>query len=395
MERSRIALRWQSVQGAVDWAIAIVLCGIGLADAIGTRFAEPVWAAVAATLLTFLPLGLRRRHPVAVLATVATASLILELALGDPANGKQYSFEVFVAWLLAAYSAGAYTERRAHRIAIAVGAAAAAVWLVWSYAAGASDQNTVPSTFFAAVAWLAGRAMRRRQQLVELLGDRAQQLEREREDRIRATVADARARIARELHDVVAHSVSVMVVQAQAGPRLAGDRDKTVAAFEAIESSGREALVELRRLLGILRTADEQLAIGPQPGLGSLGGLVDQLREAGLAVELRIEGEQVPLAPGVDLAAFRIVQEALTNTLKHAGRAGVRVAVRYSPLDVELEVVDDGAGAGAPATVNGSGHGLIGMRERTALYGGRLDAGPRPGGGFAVRASLPLTGASR
>jgi signal transduction histidine kinase len=393
VDRSRIAARWRSVQARVDWAVAIVLAAVGLADAIHTRFAEPLWAAVVATLLTFLPLGLRRRHPVAVLATVATASVILELALGNPANGKQYSFEVFLAWLLAAYSAGAYTEGRRHRIALAIGAAAAVVWLVWSYAAGASDDNTVPSAFFAAVAWLAGRSMRRRQQLVDLLGDRARQLEREREDRIRATVAEERARIARELHDVVAHSVSVMVVQAQAGPRLVADRDRTVSAFEAIESSGREALVELRRLLGILRTADDELSIGPQPGLGSLAGLVDQLREAGLAVDLEIEGEQVALAPGVDLAAFRIVQEALTNTLKHAGRAGARVVVRYSALDVELEVVDDGAGA--PATVNGSGHGLIGMRERTALYGGRLDAGPRPDGGFAARAILPLSGAAR
>jgi signal transduction histidine kinase len=393
VDRSRIAARWRSVQARVDWAVAIVLAAVGLADAIHTRFAEPLWAAVVATLLTFLPLGLRRRHPVAVLATVATASVILELALGNPANGKQYSFEVFLAWLLAAYSAGAYTEGRRHRIALAIGAAAAVVWLVWSYAAGASDDNTVPSAFFAAVAWLAGRSMRRRQQLVDLLGDRARQLEREREDRIRATVAEERARIARELHDVVAHSVSVMVVQAQAGPRLVADRDRTVSAFEAIESSGREALVELRRLLGILRTADDELSIGPQPGLGSLAGLVDQLREAGLAVDLEIEGEQVALAPGVDLAAFRIVQEALTNTLKHAGRAGARVVVRYSALDVELEIVDDGAGA--PATVNGSGHGLIGMRERTALYGGRLDAGPRPDGGFAARAILPLSGAAR
>jgi signal transduction histidine kinase len=393
VDRSRIAQRWRSVQGKVDWAVAIVLAGVGLVDAIHTRFAEPLSAAIVATLLTFLPLGLRRRHPVGVLATVAASSLILELALGNPANGKQYSFEVFVAWLIAAYSAGAYTEGRRQRIAVAIGVAAAVVWIVWSFAAGADDQNTVPSTFFAVVAWLGGRSMRRRQQLVELLGDRAQQLEREREARIRATVAEERARIARELHDVVAHSVSVMVVQAQAGPRLVADRDQTVAAFEAIEASGREALVELRRLLGILRTADEQLSIGPQPGLGSLAGLVDQLREAGLPVELAIEGEPVALAPGVDLAAFRIVQEALTNTLKHGGRTGARVVVRYSALDVELEIVDDGAGV--PVKLNGSGHGLIGMRERTALYGGRLDAGPRAGGGFAVRASLPLAGGAR
>jgi signal transduction histidine kinase len=392
VDGTRIARRWRSLRGGADWALAIVLAAVGLADAIHTRFAEPLWAGIVATLLVFLPLGLRRRFPLTVLATVGSASLVLELALGNPADAKQYSFEVFVAWLVVAYSTATHTEGRRHRAAAAIGVAIAVTWIAWSYAADAGTQNTVPSTFFAGVAWLAGRAMRRRQQLVELLGDRAQQLEREREERVRAMVAEERGRIARELHDVVAHSVSVMVVQAQAGPRL-GDREQTTTAFEAIEASGREALVELRRLLGILRTDDEQLAIGPQPGLASLGGLVEQMGEAGLAVELRIDGEPVALAPGVDLSAYRIVQEALTNTLRHAGRARAHVAVRYSPSAVELEIADDGQGA--PATVNGSGHGLIGMRERTALYGGRLDAGPRPGGGFVVRAQLPLPGSPR
>ncbi len=370
-----------------------MLAAVGLADVIHTRFAEPLWAGILATLLVFLPLGLRRRHPLAVLVTVAAASLVLELALGNPADGKQYSFEVFVAWLIVAYSTAAHTDGRTHRIAAGVGAATAAIWIAWSYAAGAGDQNTVPSVFFAAVAWLAGRAMRRRQQLVDLLAERTRQLESEREERVRAMVAEERTRIARELHDVVAHSVSVMVVQAQAGPRLVADEHRTRAAFEAIESSGREALVELRRLLGILRTDDDRLAIGPQPGLASLGALVEQVREAGLAVDLRIEGEDAALAPGVDLAAFRIVQEALTNTLKHAGSARARVVVRHSAAAVELEIVDDGRGA--PASVNGSGHGLIGMRERAALYGGRLEAGPRPDGGYAVRVRLPLAEGSR
>ena len=157
--------------------------------------------------------------------------------------------------------------------------------------------------------------------------------------------------------------------------------------------SGREALVELRRLLGVLRTSDEQVAIGPQPGLGSLQLLVEQVREAGLDVELRAEGEPMRLPAGVDLSAYRIVQEALTNALKHAGQAKVEVIVRYRASAVELEVVDDGTGA--PAGINGSGQGLIGMRERVALYGGVLEAGTRDGGGYAVRARLPLGGESR
>jgi len=388
VNRSRIALRWRSVRGRVDWAVAGVLAAVGLVDVIHTRFAEPLWAGVVVTLFVFLPLGLRRRFPLAVLVTVAVASLVLELALGDPANGKQYSFEVFLAWLIVSYSSGAHIHGRRHLAAVAIGLLTAALWVGLSFALGANDQNTVPSAFFAAVAWLGGRAMRRRELQVEVLGDRTKQLEREREERVRALVAEERARIARELHDVVAHSVSVMVVQAQAGPRLVSDPNQTAASFESIEASGREALVELRRLLGILRTDDRELAIGPQPGLASLGGLVEQVRDAGLPVELQIEGEPSALPPGVDLSAYRIVQEALTNTLKHAGPARAHVVVRYSSSAVELEIVDDGLGA--PAAINGSGHGLIGMRERTALYGGRLDAGWRPGGGYAVRARLPL-----
>ena len=219
---------------------------------------------------------------------------------------------------------------------------------------------------------------------------RAQLAERERDLAAREAVAEERARIARELHDVVAHSVSVMVVQAQAGTRLLDEPERLRGAFSSIEASGREALVELRRLLGILRTDDEQLAIGPQPGLDSLEALVEQVREAGLPVELRVEGEPVQLPPGVDLSAYRIVQEALTNALKHAGQAEAEVVVRYRASSLELEVVDNGAAAAATVSGSGSGHGLIGMRERVALCGGVLEAGARNGHGYAVRARLPL-----
>jgi signal transduction histidine kinase len=388
VNRCSVARRWRSIRPAVDWVMAFALAGVGVGDALHTRFARPVWAGVVVTLLVFLPLGVRRRFPVGVLITVLASSLLLELVLGQPSDTKQFGLEVFLGWLVASYSAGAYTEPRRNRAAVAFALAAAATWVGWSYAVGAGDENTLPSVLLGAVAWAGGRAMRRREQLVDALGDRAQQLEREREERVRALVADERARIARELHDVVAHSVSVMVVQAQAGPRLVGDTEQSTAAFESIEASGREALVELRRLLGVLRTADEQLAIGPQPGLASLEGLVQQFQDAGLPVELRIEGERAVLPPGVDLSAYRIVQEALTNALKHAGPARAEVRVRYAATAVELEILDDGKGA--PASLNGSGHGLIGMRERTALYGGHLDTGPRPTGGFAVRARLPL-----
>jgi signal transduction histidine kinase len=395
VNRTQLAARWRSIQSAVDWAAALLLAGVGLADVFLHHAPRPTWAAAILTLFVFLPLGLRRRFPLAVLTSVASASLLLTLVLGNPAKPDEVGFEVFLAWLLVSYSIAAHTGERRHIAGVAIASLAGLTWAVVSLLAGqsAGNDNLLPALLFAAVAWSVGRAIRRRQLLLQVLADRTKELEREREYRARAAVADERARIARELHDVVAHSVSVMVVQAQAGPRLLGDQEQARGAFRSIEASGREALVELRRLLGVLRTGDEQLAIGPQPGLASLGALIEQVREAGLGVELRIEGEQVPLPPGIDLSAYRIVQEALTNTLKHAGPAEAEIVVRYGSSALDLDVVDNGRGA--RASVNGSGHGLVGMRERTALYGGRLEAGPCEGGGYAVRARLPLAGGRR
>jgi signal transduction histidine kinase len=217
---------------------------------------------------------------------------------------------------------------------------------------------------------------------------RVQFAERERDLTAREAIVSERARIARELHDVVAHSVSVMVVQAQAGPRLLTDPEQARGAFSSIEATGREALVELRRLLGVLRSAGDHAATAPQPGLESLDTLLGQIRDTGLRVDLRVEGDPVALPAGVDLSAYRIVQEALTNTLKHAGRAEAEVIVRYYADFVELEILDNGVGPQADS--NGSGHGIAGMRERVALYGGSLETGSRNGHGFAIRARLPL-----
>ena len=253
--------------------------------------------------------------------------------------------------------------------------------------AGQPGTLSPPSLLILAGAWLVGRYQRQRRSQVSLLQDRAARLERDREEQARAAVTQERGRIARELHDIVAHSVSVMVIQAQAGQRLISDAAQAGTAFRSIEASGREALVELRRLLAILRTADDQLVIGPQPGLGSLDSLIEQVREAGLPVDLRVEGQQVPVPPGVDLSAYRIVQEALTNTIKHAGPAKAGVILRYDTSALELEITDTGTGT-APGA--GTGHGLIGMRERTTLLGGDLVTGSRDAGGYLVRARLPL-----
>ncbi len=337
-----------------------------------------------------VPLAWRRRAPAAVLAVgsgaVAVAAFLIRHPGGVPLG-------VFLALIVAFYSVGAHCEeRRALPVGAGVLATIAAVDLTRGGVFEAHGARPAAWLVFA-VAWLVGRDFRRRRGELSLLRDRATRLEREREERARTAVAEERGRIARELHDVVAHSVSVMVVQAQAGPRLLDDAEQARGVFRSIEASGREALVELRRLLGILRTGDEQLAIGPQPGLGSLRSLVEQVREAGLPVELRVEGEPVQLPPGVDLSAYRIVQEALTNTLKHAGRARATIVVRYGQAALELEISDNGAGTSA--AMNGSGHGLIGMRERVALYGGVLETGARDGGGYAVRVRLPLAGGVR
>jgi signal transduction histidine kinase len=338
-----------------------------------------------------LPLVWRRRVPARVLSAI-TAALVVSSALVGHWSGLPV--ELFLALIVAFYSVGAHSEER--RAAIAGGAALVAIAVVDFARSGFYNGHGGPrpaAWLVFAVAWLVGRDLRRRRQQLAGLRERALRSERERDERARAAVAEERGRIARELHDVVAHSVSVMVVQAQAGPRLLAEPEQARGAFRSIEVSGREALVELRRLLGVLRTENEQLAIGPQPGLGSLESLLGQLREAGLRVELRVEGAPVQLSPGIDLSAYRIVQEALTNTLKHAGRAQAEVTIRYGSSLLGLEVVDNGSGA--PASLNGSGNGLIGMRERVALYGGVLEAGPDDRGGYAIRARLPLMGEPR
>jgi signal transduction histidine kinase len=255
---------------------------------------------------------------------------------------------------------------------------------VTSNFAGSSLGDYLWTMAFFAVAWLAGAAFRRRAQQALELQQRAQRLEAERE----TLIGEERRRIARELHDVVAHSVSVMTVQAGGVRRLLrDDQTREREALLAIENSGREALTEMRRLLGMLRDTEESPSLAPQPGVDGIEALVEQIREAGLPVDYRVTGEPVALPPGIDVSAYRIVQEALTNALKHAGPARAEVVVRYADDRLELEIVNDGA-----ATPNGAapGHGLVGMEERVALYGGTLEAGPRREGGYVVRAELPV-----
>jgi signal transduction histidine kinase len=253
---------------------------------------------------------------------------------------------------------------------------------------GSSVGNALPALIWWAAAIGIGRGLRERQALVELLRERSARLERDRERDITEAALEERARIARELHDVIAHAVSLIVVQASAERRLLGpDQRRTADTLETIESSGREALGELRRLLGVLRARGRE-RLAPQPGLEALPELLDEARRGGHVIRFEIEGQSVRLPAGLDLTAYRIVQEALTNVRKHAAGAAVDVKLRWRPAELEIVVVDDGPGT--PSNPNGAGHGLIGMRERASLYGGTIRTEPAPRGGFRVHARLPI-----
>jgi signal transduction histidine kinase len=240
------------------------------------------------------------------------------------------------------------------------------------------------------VAWVAGYALRQRAEQAEAAEMRATLAEREREAAARIAVAEERTRIARELHDIVAHAMSVMVLQIGAvRHKLPQDREEDRDALGRVEQAGRTALTEMRRLLGAMRSNGDGVELGPQPGLDALDSLVDDVSRAGLPVRLHLDGQRLPLPRAIDLSAYRIVQEGLTNALKHARASHAEVTVRYRADELELEVADDGKG---PATTNGHGHGhgLIGIRERVNIYGGEMSAGATAKGGFVLSARLPV-----
>ena len=243
----------------------------------------------------------------------------------------------------------------------------------------------------AALPWFVGHLIGDRSARALASRERAEQLDSEHEMHMRVAALAERARLAREIHDVVAHSVSVMVIQA-GGARTVMDADPPRAeeALLSVERAGREALAEMRRLLGVLGEGEVLRKLAPQPGIEDLEDLVDRSRTAGLSASISVTGKPATVPPGLSLCAYRVVQEALTNTIKHAGAARAEVCVRWHPDALELEVADDGRGPAPVTDVGSGGHGLIGMRERAALHGGQVEAGPVPGGGFAVRARIPL-----
>jgi signal transduction histidine kinase len=342
----------------------------------------PLWLRVLLPLLMGAPLVLRRRAPLLMWTAIWADLALLSLLTGNPERGLAFAFVLFTA----AYSLGAHATLRQAAAGLAVTAPLVAAiasngGLALAFSADHGPKAAALSSLQLVAFWLAGVFVRARRQAVSL-AVRSAELQRQAEQ----AAADERARIARELHDIVAHHLSVVVLHA-AGARASGRADE--ATLEEIEHSGRQALAETRRLFGVLRDPDQEVGRAPQPGISELPALAGTLRAAGLEVSLSIDGDHTALPPAVDVSAYRIVQEALTNVLRHAGPARAEVTVGCSDSAVTIEVTDDGPGNPAPPALTG-GQGLAGMRERVAVFGGDLRAGPRPGGGFTVCARLPI-----
>jgi signal transduction histidine kinase len=386
VNRARALLR----RRLFDVVIVAAAVGAVLELVLGRNSAQApdsaLWLALPAALLLILPLLARRRGPFVVPAGMLVFATAISFVDG---RIVPYSFFVFLSALAICFLFGLLEDRRQAIAGLALTLAMGLIGVRNDPGHVAGDFAFIPLIF--GIVWFAGFALGHKLAQAREATERASRAEAEREERAQAAVADERRRIARELHDVVAHSVSVMTVQAGGVRRLLlPEQTREREALLAIEETGRTALAEMRRLLGILRGANETPSLAPQPGMRTLGALVEQVREAGLPVEYRIEGEPVELPPGIDLSAYRIVQEALTNALRHAGPARARVFVRYRGTRLELEIENDGTGE-ANGDGGGAGQGLVGMQQRVELYGGRLAVGPRAGGnGYRVRAVLPI-----
>jgi len=370
-----------------DLALALAVTVLGQSEVWLRDDVQPRPAAAVCELVLGAVLAFRRVAPTTTVVVVAVASTVEALA-GVP---LQSPLNPIIASVIAAYSL--FVHATARRAVAGGGLLLAAI------ATQSASQHQELGNFAWAAVLLAGVAavgwtVRSRTERVGHLEQEALDLERAREEQARQAIAQERARIARELHDVVSHSISVIAIQAQAVQRRLGPgHEKEVEDLRAVESTARQAMVEMRRLLGVLRADGESLPLAPQPGLSQLPALVDRATKAGLHVEVTTTGTPEPLPAGLDLTAYRVVQEALTNTLKHASARTASVALEYAPGELRLTVEDDGRGhadgvGAAPSP--GRGHGLIGMAERVSFYGGRLHTGPLDGRGFGVDVRLPI-----
>jgi len=343
----------------------------------------PLWFDVLAILFFTTPFLARRRFPV---ASLVVPALAIGLSSFVDSGLVKHPFISFAFGLAICFRFGMRPWRLQSLAGLALVLGVAALVELIAPEGKVGDFIWDAITF--SIAWVIGFAVGEKYREVDEAKERAALAEREREERARRAVTDERARIARELHDVVGHSVSVMTVQASAVRRLLDqDQERVSEALLVVEQTGREALAEMRRMVGVLRHAEEAPALAPQPSLGEIERLVQHARDRGLQVELSVDGDPVELPTGIDLTAYRLVQEGLTNAIKHARAQQAEVVIRYEDGHVELTVSDDGVGGGDGG---GSGHGLVGMQERVHVYGGELEAGPRPEGGFRLRARLPV-----
>jgi signal transduction histidine kinase len=369
----------------VDVVVAGALLAILEGQTWSATHGQRPGAAAAFELAMCAAVAVRRRWLWPAMNALVLLAVVGVALYGSSAPGPSGAASALIPILLL-YAGGAFLTGVRSWLVLAYGCAL----LVYGAAAQPDAfQNLVfNAPIFAGLPFAVGRWARERREREQASRERAERIDAERELRVRAAALGERARLAREIHDVVAHSVSVMVIQA-AGARavMDGEPDRARAALSSVERAGRDALAEMRRLLGVLGDGERLRALAPQPGVEDLAELVRATCAAGLPASIRVEGQPVIVPAGLSLCAYRVVQEALTNSIKHAGPARAEVAVRWRPDVLELEVADDGPG---PVTSPAGGHGLMGMRERTALHGGSVDAGPRPGGGFAVRARIPL-----
>lgn len=385
-------------RAALDWVAPVGIYVIGIVDVL-THPRSRSFPGSPAVHLTFLAaavvlLGYRRRAPVA--APLLAIAVVTVWNVGMWPVTAQGPFEGFVVLVGAAYAIG--SACRGRRLIRATGLLVAyfvaGQVLLIRYGGGMGD--LVPVVVWMSAAWLVGWLLKRRHEQAQQATEHAAIVVANQEQQTAAAVEHERSRIARELHDVVAHSLSVIVVQASAERRALShghaDPSSTDAILHSVERTGREALVDLRRLLGLLRDVGEPPSLAPQPTLDQIDALLAQTRDSGLDVRLHVEGDRRQLPAGVDLTAYRIVQESLTNVLKHAHATTVDVTVRYRGAHLELDVADDGTNPTGAADIvrSDAGHGLLGMRERVTVFGGAVAAGPRPCGGWHVQARLPV-----
>jgi signal transduction histidine kinase len=376
----------------VETAAVLGLCALAVGG--GVLHGGDAWRltlAVAFGAVMTLPLLGRRRAPFTVATVVFGATWLSEVVVPGESGAELGGW---IAYLLATYAVGAHPDGRRAVLGLLLSTVPATAWMVVQLRAGEDPSEMVQPVLVLVAAWVAGRISARRQHRAELVEHRAAQVESGAADIAREAAERERSRIARELHDVVTHGMTVMVVQAQAAQTLAGsDTDRARDAMRAVEDAGRTALVEMRRLLGVIRSdgpVGEPGDRAPQPRLDDLPGLVDRVREAGLPVSCSIDGDIVRVPAGVGVCAYRIVQEALSNVVRHGGAVAAQVGVRITGSTVEVGVQNEPPTRPLPPVTQGSGKGLAGMRERVAVFDGRLETGPTPDGGFAVHATLPL-----